>query len=121
MVRFFALQVLIQELRMDNALTRIIFFDKFMDDLLKTDMETVNWPALYPFQEKIVRDKTGIEYWQKRLSGIEEKIESYTKEYLINRLTFIEWVVKYEKLAGWNILNADIFDLGDGHLTEVVK
>jgi hypothetical protein len=36
-------------------------------------------------------------------------------------MSFIELAVRYEKIAGWNILNADIFDLGNGQLTEVVK
>jgi hypothetical protein len=121
MVRFFALQILIQEMRMDNAVTRTIFFDEFFDDLLQTGVDPIRWSDQYPFRENIVDNKTGMAAWQEKTVNARARIEKYTRDLLINRMNFIELAVRYEKIAGWNILNADIFDLGDGQLTEVVK
>ncbi|MDR1445174.1 MAG: hypothetical protein LBI94_09885, partial [Treponema sp.] len=34
---------------------------------------------------------------------------------------FAEWAAHYEKSIGWNILNGDVVDLGEGYLSETVK
>jgi hypothetical protein len=121
-LRFFALQVLIQEMRMDNVITRMVFFDEFFDDLLQTDTGKIDWAGLYPFKGNDAGNNGGgIGNPGNKIADVKRRLEKYTKDLLINHINFIEMAVRYEKIAGWNILNADIFDLGDGYLTEVVK
>jgi hypothetical protein len=121
-LRFFVLQVLIQKMRMDNVITRMVFFDELLNELLETDTGRINWAALYPFRENDTGNNKGrIENLGDRAAGVRRRIEKYTKDLLINHMNFIEWAVQYEKIAGWNVLNEDIFDMGDGHLSEVIK
>jgi hypothetical protein len=34
---------------------------------------------------------------------------------------FIEWGARYEKTIGWNFLSNNVFDIGDGYLSELVE
>ena len=117
-LRFFTLNVLIEILHMNNGFTRIVFFD---DPLLEESViNNINWAKLYPFQNNDTVRKNKLLIFKKRISGIEERIEKYTKEVLVNRINFVESAIRYEKLIGWN-LHETVCDLGDGWLTELVK
>ncbi|GHU16513.1 hypothetical protein FACS1894163_06010 [Spirochaetia bacterium] len=118
-LRFFTQKVLIEILHMNNDFTQIVFFDKPVSE--ESVINNINWAKLYPFQNNDTVKINKPIIFKERISGIEEKIEKYTKGYLVNRMNFVKSAVRYEKLIGWNLLNGDVYDLGDGWLTELVK
>ncbi|GHV15854.1 hypothetical protein FACS189493_0450 [Spirochaetia bacterium] len=115
---------------MNNAFTRIVLFDQ---PLLEAEVNNIDWVALYPFHDddidtsvevvavNVVKEINKIDNFKNRVFSLEKKIEMYTKDVLICRMNFLESAVRYEKLIGWNLLNGDVYDLGDGLLTELVK
>ncbi|GHT57512.1 hypothetical protein FACS1894109_09830 [Spirochaetia bacterium] len=118
-LRFFTWNVLIEILHMNNAFTRIVFFDQLVSE--EPVINNINWAKLYPFQNNDTVKISKSIISKTKISDIEEKIEKYTKESLVNRMNFVKSAVRYEKLIGWNLLNGDVYDLGDGWLAELVK
>ncbi|GHT85816.1 membrane protein [Spirochaetia bacterium] len=104
---------------MKNLFTEMIFFDRPQANNVQVNM---NFVELYPFQTE---DSNSIQMnildtLQNKISGIENKIENYATEMLINREFFVEIAVGYENALGWN-LHETVFDLGDGFIIESVK
>ncbi|MDR2070922.1 MAG: hypothetical protein LBP81_05865 [Treponema sp.] len=90
---------------------------------IQQNIVNINWAQFYPFSD--VSDtanntiKSRLSGLKQRITAIEEVIEGYTRDNLVNRIAFVEWAVRYEKTVGWNFLNGDVIDLGDGYLSEV--
>ncbi|GHU70686.1 membrane protein [Spirochaetia bacterium] len=118
-LRLFTQNVLIEILHMNNGFTQIVVYDKPVSEESVTN--NINWAKLYPFQNNDTIKINKPIIFKERISGIEEKIEKYTKDYLVSRMNFVKSAARYEKLIGWNLLNGDVYDLGDGWLTELVK
>jgi hypothetical protein len=125
-LRFFTLNVLIEKLTMDNTFTRMVFFDKPNLEMELDNLAVqvvIDWRSIYPFAGRdTTRSATmadRLARLQQRIFDIETKIEGYTKESLVNRIMFAEWAIQYERVAGWNFLNGDVADIGDGYLSEV--
>ncbi|MDR3284482.1 MAG: hypothetical protein LBS97_04815 [Treponema sp.] len=118
--RFFTWNVLIEKLHMNNTFTRLVFFDNPLFN--NEPSANINWAKLYPFETAAQR-QTGqntLKAITARITGIEEKIEIYTKDNLINRMPFVEIAVRSEKAVGWN-LHDTVIDLDDGFITETVS
>jgi hypothetical protein len=120
-LRAFTRLILIRKLHIDNVFTRTLFFDTVV---LKEDEDrvTIKWAKLYPFNgisdavNNAVEDKAS--RLKRRIVTIENAIEKYAGENLVNRNKFAEWAIKYEKSIGWNFLNGGVVDLGGGYLSE---
>jgi hypothetical protein len=106
---------------MNNVFTRTVFFDRA--DLAFEKQRYINWRSVYPFDERdTIRagaTEDRLTRLQQRIFDIETKIEKYTGENLVKRAIFAEWAIRYERAAGWNILNGDVVDIGGGYLSEV--
>ncbi|MDR1444563.1 MAG: hypothetical protein LBI94_06760, partial [Treponema sp.] len=112
----------IEKLHIQNAFTRAVFFDKTIDKTItEINTRSLNWAKLYPFSTATDTIGSKSSPLKQRIDDIKEKIERYTRENLTNWAMFAEWAVHYEKSIGWNILNGDVIDLGDGYLSEVVE
>jgi hypothetical protein len=133
---------------MDNTLTRTIFFDRSSDvgepssDFPINDLQTdtpelsagntntsIDWEGLYPFKKNdipltTVRPPDAFEKYKSKITGLEEKIEKYTKEWLINRINFVEIAYRYEMLLGWissPVQSETLIALDDGHLVDLIS
>ena len=118
LLRFFTLNILMEKLNMENVFTRWVFFDR--SDLFEDEKDPIDWAARYPFKkdatEKLTKNVRASDN-----SGIKDKIERYTTYNLINRIEFVLSALKYENATGWRILNGNVYDLGDGYISEIVK
>jgi hypothetical protein len=103
---------------MDNVFTKAVFFDAPL--FQATSNYITNWAKLFPFQDNDAVKTNTAAVFKARISGVEEKIEEYTKDNLVSRMNFVVSAVKYETLIGWN-LHETVYDLGDGWLTELVE
>jgi hypothetical protein len=97
--RFFTQNILIEQLRMNNGFTRIIFFDRPLKDTVTAN---INWAKLYPFKTRVGSSMRANVFgsFKNKITNIEEKVENYTTEGLINSLFFVETAVKYEIACG---------------------
>ncbi|MHB9293970.1 hypothetical protein Holit_03089 [Hollandina sp. SP2] len=122
LLRAFTRNILIEKVYMDNGFTEAVFFDNWGMKIQKSSVH-INWAQFYPFIA--VNDAANTEIkgrlsrLKQRITAIEEVIEKYTRDNLVNRVVFVEWAVRYEKAVGWNFLNGGVIDLGDGYLSEV--
>jgi hypothetical protein len=120
-LRFFTRNILIEKLHIHNAFTRMVFFDQAALEILGEKTLSINWARFYPFSaatDTITNKASGLKL---QINSIKNQIELYTQDKLANRIMFTELAVQYEKKLGWNILNGDVIDLGEGYLTGVVK
>jgi hypothetical protein len=120
-LRFFTRNIVIEKLHINNAFTRMVFFDNLAAQEIGENTLSINWARFYPFSaaDDTITNKASA--LKQRINTIKGKIELYTKDNLINRVMFVELAVQYEEKLGWNILNGDVVDLGEGYLTEMVK
>jgi hypothetical protein len=114
--RFITQNVLIEKLRLNNGLTRLMFFDRRQAE---EQPLVIDWAKQYPFQESggNVAHGTPLSRLEHTVTGVEKKIEVYTGEVLINHVGFAETATRYEHLFGWH-LHETVFDMGDGYLAE---
>jgi hypothetical protein len=116
-LRFFTQNIIIEKFKKTNWITNIIFFDRLQIDY---DDKNINWEELYPFDknDKQIKRNTFLQFKDK-IINIENKIEKYTKDYLINRIKFVELAATCEKIIGWDLYES-VYDLSDGYLTEII-
>lgn len=141
-VRVFTRQVLIKHYHIDNAFTRFVWFD---NDVAASSYksvsgdfaEEVDWEKLFPFNAsdsnlKIPNtnktDKKNVLFsmidWsaciKKFMISAEEKIETYTSDFLVFYSEIVEAAYSYEKTIGWNFAPFEeyngVIELPDGHL-----
>jgi hypothetical protein len=119
-LRVFTKNVLTEKLHMNNGFTNATFFDQ---PSIKLESNYINWAKLYPFQDRDAAQikPNMLDVFKTRIDSIKRKAEDYTTDNLVNRMNFIESAVKFENLIGLDLLNRDIFDLGDGWLTQLVE
>lgn len=133
-VRFLTRQILIDGLSMDNALTRLVFFDNQEAGVRWTeeaDAETVtvDWQERYPFRKQDLaldqtvekKEQSRLEQYQETAFALEEKVEVYTGELLAGYMQAVEGMNWLEKKLGWEISSYaeynGVIELQDGHLT----
>jgi hypothetical protein len=113
----FTKNILVDKLYMDNSFTRTVFFEKAV-----TPRININWRELYPFTTHTNTTKNNrLSMLRRRFTNIEAAIEKYAKDDLVNQSMFAEWVVQLERAIGWNFLNNDVVDLGEGHLSKTIE
>jgi hypothetical protein len=122
LLRGFTRNILIEKLSMNNVFTRMVFFDNKPATRLANDtIVYINWSKLYPFNAGSTKTESRLSRLQQRIIAVERVIESYTRDTLVNRLMFVEWGIRYEKAIGWNFLNGDVVDIGNGYLSELAE
>jgi hypothetical protein len=136
--RYFTQNVLIEKLNMDNFFTRLVFFDRLPDSStppgqIESEPEKIpastmiNWEEIYPFKDAgihsaVVRPPNAFVKYKNKISHLQERIGKYTKEWLVNRVGFVETAAGYEALLGWTLLMQEetLIVLNDGHLMELI-
>lgn len=150
MARFLTRQIFTKYLKVDNAFIELIWFDHTSAVALADDSEEQetslepDWQELYPFDESddsaIVvsnasdtdtKDKTTGNFISQKLdrlnviaAKIEDKVESYTTDWLAFRSKMVEYANEYEKIVCWNVVSYSEYNgivrLSDGYLTSYV-
>jgi len=129
--RYLTRQILIERMGIDNAFTRIVWFDN--DNARDTESVevSINWEKLYPFTEA---EKTSvdsnkkvstIEKYQSIISGVEGSIDTYATDLLAFRNNIVEIAAGYEEAIGWDVVSYSEYNgivaMSDGYLTEYVE
>jgi len=143
LTRAFTQNALRERFHMDNAFTRLVFFDREPGPVTVP----IDWAARYPFERDAAATATAapataatamttttapppllaavarcgkrLDAARSRVFAIEKKIEQYTGESLVFRVPLVETAVRLETLAGWRVfMNGTVVDLGGGYLAE---
>ena len=121
-IRFVSRQVLIERMGMDNAITRLVFFD---DKMLSENEQSkaIDWEKLYPFSESQQPiDANILTRYLKIHDRIKTAVDDYTSTHLIFRNKTAELSYSIEKLIGWNYAAYSEYNavtiLSDGYLVE---
>ena len=136
-IRFLSKQILIDKLHMDNALTRIIWFDCSMSEET-TSSVVIDWEKMYPFNDtgnsvtdlndadsdKLSHVHGKIMNIANIVYSLEEKISSYTKGYLIGHNYEVYLAKKYNACLGFEGIpdfsnGVGIIYLDNGYFTDV--
>lgn len=85
--RLFVRQILIKRMRIENAFTRLMFWDNLeMALVYPDDYISINWAEYFPFEEPEVRreeEYSVAERYIRRVNNIEQKVEAYSKNLLV--------------------------------------
>lgn len=129
-IRFFTRQVLVKRMGIDNGFTRVVFFDN--DLMSQTDdeksKEGIDWTQLYPFEDNVNCDVTSNQNiallkYQKKVSLLEGKINTYTRNLLVGQSVITEWHSVYNHFINWGLKasvdseNTPIIYMKNGYLT----
>jgi hypothetical protein len=110
--------VLVDRLRIENKIVKMVFSDEGRDYTpIGIEKELTKKLQVYKEQKDFLR-----------FVGLKTELvkmhinDDFTNRSLPNRIHFIELASLYEKSLNWYFFpNADIYDLGDGMFTELVK
>jgi hypothetical protein len=133
LARIFTQNILMDTLNISNAFTRLVFFDSLPGDQGETGKPAevlINWQELYPFEEDDTAKIFSVvpidhEAVFRRLDvktawirNKKNKLERYTRDWLVFRMNLVEMASRYEAVLGWNPSNvANVHDLGNGWIT----
>ncbi len=137
-VRIFTRQVLIVHMGMDNAFTRLVFWDNDAMSGQETedgngDLYDYDWSADYPFEEGVSTvsevkaeedtDNSILTRYTDIVSSVEERIQNYTQDNLAGYSSFTWLGNKYKNLIGWNFASFSeyngTFQMSDGYWTSL--
>lgn len=137
-IRLFTRQVLIVGMGMDNAFTRLVFFDNV--DMQRqpgyqamvygdTDDYSVEWAAEYPFDnieqpisaEDAPKSSGILDRYTQIVASLKGRIENYVQADLVGYTAITEMGSAYEKAIGWNFSPFNeyngIYQMSDGYWT----
>lgn len=137
-IRLFTRQVLIVGMGMDNAFTRLVFFDNV--DMQRqpdyqamiygdTDDYSVDWSAEYPFDYieqtipagEVPENNDIVQRYTQIVVSLKGRIENYVQDDLVGYTSITELGSAYEKLIGWNFSPFNeyngIYQMTDGYWT----
>jgi hypothetical protein len=145
-LRFFTLGILIKKLNINNAFTRLVWFDNAEAGRYEEIEVGIDWEMLYPFDNTVTNSNTDmveddaeidstinvqlspgymIDTVKSVVELVEDNIESYTMDLLVFYTKITEEANRYEEYIGWNFSPYGeyngVFKLSDGHLTECIE
>jgi hypothetical protein len=143
-LRFFTLNVLIQHLGMNNAFTRLVWFDNnyVAGDDEQDETNSINWAELYPFDDSKSNlnitetaessNSANVSALSNRMQcitsaveSVEERIDAYTTGLFVFYSKILEGSYAYEKYIGWNFASFGeyngVVQLADGYLASYVS
>jgi hypothetical protein len=149
-VRFLTRQILVKHFSIDNAFTRLVWFDNDVaagvgqneEDANVASEISINWAGLYPFDDSKsslniteteessnsanVSALSDIVYCiTSVVEGVEGNIDTYTTDLLVFYSKILEGSYAYEKYIGWNFASFGeyngVVQLSDGYLTSYVS
>lgn len=127
-LRFCTWQILIKRMGMDNAFTRLVFWDQ--KAMTTTSYIDIDWEALYPFEEtEPMSDQSGsrcvglVNSYAVAVQTFKNKIEKYTDTTLAGRGMMTVCYRKYSPLTGRWLpdvgIDSEIIYMKNGYLAPV--
>ena len=125
MIRFFAKNVLVDMMNIDNPVIQEIAED---GGSKKSKTINIDWNKEYPVDEKIKKNfkkNNIINKYNNLVNNIKRQLENYSGDFLFGYEKIVELSKKYEKTINWNLVTFDDNDtpiyIDNGYWSNITK